>query len=231
MTSLDDDGSTQDEVRRTAPADPWMTEAPTTAINAEAPTSATNDTPDPTATAPYPDWYQAPDPDRRRRRRLVTVLAVIAVLAAAPLAIDQFGSDDNGDTAGPRPTNSTTPATEKTTANTPTAVRPAANPPATTGNSPAPQVVYEITASGTENTGSIAYTDQDGQTIRRHGIPLPWRTTFPVGSSRKPLILDAQRKGGGDAGPLTCTITVDGKLIASTTADGRYASALCSGSA
>jgi hypothetical protein len=47
---------------------------------------------------------------------------------------------------------------------------------------------------------------------------------------RKPLVFIAQRKGGGDAGPVTCTITVDGKLLASTTADGQYAAPECSGS-
>ncbi|MEU4163339.1 MmpS family transport accessory protein [Actinoplanes sp. NPDC026670] len=225
MTSLDDDGSTQDEARRTSPADPWLTEAPTSAFS-DAPTPPP---PDVTKMAPYPDWYQQPRPGRRRGRRLlVAVLAVIAVLIAGRLAIDQFGSDDDNDsnTAGPRPT----------AAKTTTAVQPAANPPATTSAAPSPtpaalQVVYEITASGAKNTGSIAYTDQDGQIIRRNGIPLPWRTTFTAGDQRKPLILDAQRKGGGDAGPMTCTITVDGKVLASTTAEGRYASALCSGSA
>jgi hypothetical protein len=90
-------------------------------------------------------------------------------------------------------------------------------------------VVYEVTASGSRNTGSVEYTDQDGEIIRLSGIPLPWRTTFPVGPDWKPLVLIAQRKGGGDAGPVTCTITVDGKLTASTTAHGRYAAPQCSG--
>ena len=56
------------------------------------------------------------------------------------------------------------------------------------------------------------------------------RISFPVGAQRKPLVLIAERKGGGDAGPVTCTITVDGKLLASTTADGQYAAPECSGS-
>jgi hypothetical protein len=34
-------------------------------------------------------------------------------------------------------------------------------------------VLYEVTASGSRNTGSVSYTDQDGETIRRNGIPLP----------------------------------------------------------
>ncbi|MEU8661292.1 MmpS family transport accessory protein [Actinoplanes philippinensis] len=102
---------------------------------------------------------------------------------------------------------------------------------ATRADAGAPQVVYEVTASGSGNIGSIAYTDQDGDIIRRHGVPLPWRTTFPVGSQRHPLVLDAQRKGGSDTGPVTCTITVAGKVLATTTAEGRYGAPLCSGSA
>jgi hypothetical protein len=102
--------------------------------------------------------------------------------------------------------------------------------PDTSANAGSPEVVYEVTASGSRNTGSVSYTDQDGEIIRRNGIPLPWRITFPVGAQRKPLVLIAQRKGGGDAGPVTCTITVDGKLLASTTANGAYAAPQCSGS-
>lgn len=73
-------------------------------------------------------------------------------------------------------------------------------------------------ASGSRNTGSVSFTDQDGDIIRRNGIPLPWRLTFPVGAQRKPLV------------PVTCTITVNGRLLASTTANGRYAATPCSGS-
>jgi hypothetical protein len=247
VTSLDDDGSPQkdsphDEVRLTAPADPWLTEAPTSAIS-EAPTlrdfnTAPAESQPPLA--PFPSWYH-PRRDRKRRRLIVAVLAACAVFVAGMIALDPFGSDDDGSkpAAGPEP------STARTTAATTTA-RPAANRPATSRSAAtsastsaaaaappagAPQVVYEVTASGSKNTGSVVYTDQSGDFIRLHGIPLPWRTSFPLGGQRKPLILDTQRKGGGDTGPVTCTITVDGKVLASTTAEGRYAAALCSGSA
>jgi hypothetical protein len=248
VTSLDDDGSTAknsppDDVRLSAPADPWLTEAPTSAIN-DTPTVPDLTTapqappPDP---APFPDWYR-PHHGRGRRRLVVTGLAVGAVFVAGMLALDPFGSDDDGrDTTGPAPSPSTTTTTAA-------GARPAANPPATTASAAvstsvapaastvaapaagAPQVVYEVTASGSKNTGSVAYTDQDGDIIRRNGIPLPWRTTFALDGQRKPLVLDVQRKGGGDTGPVTCTITVGGKLLSTTTAEGRYAAALCSGS-
>ncbi|MEU4689766.1 MmpS family transport accessory protein [Actinoplanes sp. NPDC023714] len=90
------------------------------------------------------------------------------------------------------------------------------------------QVIYEVTASGSGNVGSVSFTDQDGDIIRRGGIPLPWRTTFTA-DRRSPLVLHAQRKAGGDAGPVSCSITVDGKVIANTTEQGRYAAPQCSG--
>jgi hypothetical protein len=91
-------------------------------------------------------------------------------------------------------------------------------------------VVYEVTASGSDNTGSVSYTDQDGDIIRRNGIKLPWRVAFRLGGQRKPpLVLISQRQGGGDAGPVTCSITLGGKVLSSTTAEGRYAAPQCSG--
>jgi hypothetical protein len=106
----------------------------------------------------------------------------------------------------------------------------AAAAPETSADADALEVVYEVTASGSRNVGSVSYTDQDGDIIRRSGIPLPWRITFQAGGQRRPLVLIAQRKGGGDAGPVTCTITLGGKLLSSTTAEGRYAAPQCSGS-
>jgi hypothetical protein len=94
----------------------------------------------------------------------------------------------------------------------------------------APVVVYRVTASGKGNTGSVSYTDQDGDIIRRRGIPLPWQTTFRLGPQVKALTLISQRGGGGDAGPVTCTITVAGKVLSSTTAYGPHAATECSGS-
>ncbi|WP_160165995.1 MmpS family transport accessory protein [Actinoplanes sp. OR16] len=88
------------------------------------------------------------------------------------------------------------------------------------------QVVYEITASGPGSVGEVSYTDQDGDIIRRSGISLPWRTTFTTGR-QSPLVLHAQRKSGGDAKWVTCSIIVDGKVVASATEQGRYAAPQC----
>ncbi|MFC4065911.1 MmpS family transport accessory protein [Actinoplanes subglobosus] len=297
MTSLDDDGSTHDAARQSAPADPWLTEAPTSAISDAAtlrdltgdpsapPLAATTPFPgtEPASTAPFPAAAPAassPFPDatpaasspfpgaapaasspfpgaapigwpdksrtyhprsRRQRRRLViAVLAVGAVFIAGLIALDPFGSDNEPNAKGParvtsptagRPASPPATTTQATSAQAAPAAAPTTSATSAAAAPVVPMVVYEVTASGSGNTGNIAYTDEDGDIIRRNGIPLPWRTTFGVGERRKPLVLDAQRKGGGDNGPVTCTITVGGKVVATTTADGKYASALCSGSA
>jgi hypothetical protein len=192
--------------------------------------------------------------DRRTGRWLSAVLVACALFVAGMLAIDRFGPGDDGNggsgpSTGPataptppgtgqqRPATAGAPSADVTTGRQPGAApvsraetSAAVAAPDTSANAGPPEVVYEVTASGSRNTGSVTYTDQDGDIIRRHGIPLPWRITFPVGAQRKPLVLIAQRRGGGDAGPVTCTITVNGKLLASTTVNGRYAAPQCSGS-
>ncbi|MEU8614225.1 MmpS family transport accessory protein, partial [Actinoplanes sp. NPDC048791] len=186
-------------------------------------------------------------------RWIVAVLAACALFIAGMLAIDQFGggSGEDNDAQGPTPS---VDAGSKAVAAAPTRRAATTAPagekpivavssgPASSGGVAAPKtggvaaptaggqvVVYEVTASGSRNIGSVDYTDQDGDIIRLSGIALPWRVTFEVTGQKKPLVLISQRKGGGDAGPVTCTITLDGKLLSSTTADGRYAAPQCSG--
>ena len=241
-----------DSVRDTPPADPWLTEAPTSAIgDAAAEPGAAGQVPL-ADTARFDDavpsgWVATPRPEERRGRRatrwIVAVLAACALFIAGMLAIDQFGDGSGEDNDAQAPTPSVG-ATSKAVTAAPT--RRAISTTAPAGTAPAGEkpivavssgpssaagqvVVYEVTASGSRNIGSVDYTDQDGDIIRLSGIALPWRVTFEVTGQKKPLVLISQRKGGGDAGPVTCTITLDGKLLSSTTADGRYAAPQCSG--
>ncbi|WP_030439555.1 MmpS family transport accessory protein [Actinoplanes subtropicus] len=111
---------------------------------------------------------------------------------------------------------------------TPTPAAPAVPAPAVSA-SPAPAthaVVYLVTA-GSGDIGSVQYTDQDGDIITRGGIGLPWRVTFHVTGDRHAFVLIAQRKQGG-TGPVTCSITVDGKVLSTTTATGHYGAPECS---
>jgi len=86
-------------------------------------------------------------------------------------------------------------------------------------------VVYVVTG-GVGDIGSVQYTDQDGDIIRRGGIDLPWRVTFHVTGDRHAFVLIAQRRQGG-TGPVTCSITVDGKVLSTATYTGRYAAPEC----
>jgi hypothetical protein len=228
VTSLDGGRpADEDPVRLSPPADPWLTEAQTSPLGDAASFPSYGEVPPPDSVpfaAATPVGIPPPDRPRPRRRTqqvVIVVFAVCALFVGGMLANDRLGDDD--DVQGSAPTGAPTPS----------AGRPGSSAavvaPVTSAAVRAPEVVYEVTASGSGNTGSVAYTDQDGDIIRRNGIPLPWRTTFPAGTQRKPLVIDAQRKGGGDAGPVTCTITVGGKVLAVTTNKGRYAAALCSG--
>ncbi|GIE34014.1 hypothetical protein Ait01nite_070590 [Actinoplanes italicus] len=236
MTGLDGDGSTHSNAAAgrpagdeseilAAPADPWLTEASTSPIGDPA-TMRDFSVPPPPDTMPYTHPVFAVKSERRRRGKarpvLIATLIGCALLLALPLIIDRFRADDDTQRSTP-----TVIITEETTEETSAPAPSPAPSPASSSAAPTTTVVYEVTASGSGNTGSISYTDEDGEIIRRNGIPLPWRTTFPVGTQRHPLVLEAQRKSGGDNGPVTCTITVDGKEVTRTTAAGRYAYALC----
>ncbi|MEV6303423.1 MmpS family transport accessory protein [Actinoplanes sp. NPDC051861] len=219
MTSLD--GGDPDPVRGRPPEDPWLTEAHTSVVGDATSMRGFSEVP-PDDPAPYnPAPYNpAPVPDDRPRRHRAGPLLIAAHIAGvlaivALLAINAFEPGEDSDSRGADPSAGT--AAAPATSVVPAVVRDV-------------EVVYEVTASGEDNTGSVSYLDEDGDIIRRNGIPLPWRTTFRAGEERRPLVLIAQRKDGGDAGPVTCTITVAGKVLATTTADGRYASPQCSGS-
>ena len=150
---------------------------------------------------PVPD-----DPPARPATRWWLLALVAAVVAAVALGF------------GLRPSPSHPPVTG-----------PANKPPLAAPTAPAPAartVVYVVTA-GTGDIGSVQYTDQDGDIIRRGGVDLPWRVTFHVTGTSHAFVLIAQRNRGG-AGPVTCSITVDGKVLSTATQTGRYGAPECS---
>jgi hypothetical protein len=159
---------------------------------------------------PVPD-----DPPARPRTRwwLLALVAAIVVAVAIGLALWQSPSR----TPVPAPTN--TPMLTAPTA--PTA------PTASAGSAPAARTVVYVVTAGTGDVGSVQYTDKDGDIISRGGIDLPWRVTFHVTGERHAFVLIAQRKRGG-TGPVTCSITVDGKVLSKATETGRYGAPECS---
>jgi hypothetical protein len=91
-----------------------------------------------------------------------------------------------------------------------------------------PTVVYEVTATGSGALVDITYTDQDGDIIQLGGVALPWRLSLVRVGSRWPTVLSAHPHGFGDTGPLSCSITVNGKVLSTMTTNERPTMAYCS---
>ena len=169
---------------------------------------------------PWPDapwaggaWPSPPpvpdDRPARPRTRWWLLGLVAAIVAAVALGFALRPSPSRPPAAAPAPT--------------PTLAVPAA--PA--GSAPAARTVVYVVTAGTGDIGSVQYTDQDGDIVTRGGVDLPWRLTFHVTGYRQALVLIAQRERGG-AGPVTCSITVDGKVLSTATQTGRYGAPECS---
>jgi hypothetical protein len=172
-----------------------------------------------------------PSKDRSGRRVWTAALAAVVALAliaggvfTAGKLIKRHPAGRNAITAKGRVTPGTISA--------PLSAGPSPGAPVSAAPSgPGIRVSYEVTASGRGNVGSVDYLDQDGQEIRKSGVPLPWRLEFTSTREAPVLVLLTQRKSGGDTGPVSCRITANGKVISETTATGRYAAPECSGSA
>jgi hypothetical protein len=169
---------------------------------------------------------------------LVAAAVVLALTAGTVTLVNVAGSrknnagHDNSISANLPRTN--LPTTNLPTNNPPTGSRttpagPTASPSPSVSQGSGPHVIYEVIPSGSNNIGDVTYLDQDNQTIRRSGIPLPWRIEFTNTQRNPTYILEAQRKGGGDNGPVLCRITVDGKVLDETTGTGQYAAVNCVG--
>jgi actin-like ATPase involved in cell morphogenesis len=183
------------------------------------------------APPPMPMWpvgtlsVVTPPPARRGMRLWPWVLAALVLVGALTAGTVVFLN-----AAGNQHANS---PTDRVAANVPRpsasthAAAPSFTPPSPTAAGH--HVIYEVTASGAGNFGDVEYVDQDNQIIRRGGTPLPWRIEFDTTQRYPNFVLNAQRKSGGDNGPVTCRITVDGKILDETTATGQYAATECIG--
>ena len=160
----------------------------------------------------------AEPPARRGMRLWPWVLAALVLVGALTAGTVIFV-----DAAGNRHASS---ATNRAGANVP---RPSATAPAAGPTSAGRHVIYEVTASGSANFGDVTYADESDQLVVRGGIPLPWRIEFDTTLAQRSFVINAQRRSGGDNGPVTCRITVDGKVLDETTATGEYAAPECVG--
>jgi hypothetical protein len=83
---------------------------------------------------------------------------------------------------------------------------------------------YDVTGDG---SGSITYmTDGNASTSQANGASLPWSQDLQIDSFFAPVSVIVQNQSGN--GPVTCTITVDGKVVSQNHATGDYAIASCS---
>lgn len=81
-------------------------------------------------------------------------------------------------------------------------------------------VTYQVSGSATE--ASLTYQNGDGGTSQEK-VTLPWSITV-----KAPNFLYISAQNEGDYGDITCTISVDGKVIKTSTSSGSYTIASCS---
>lgn len=84
-----------------------------------------------------------------------------------------------------------------------------------TGTGQASNVTYSTVQEGSGQNGEAQVTD----------VSLPWTKT--IKASGLITLFDVSATVGQDGGTVTCTITEDGKQLASNTASGAFASADC----
>jgi hypothetical protein len=85
---------------------------------------------------------------------------------------------------------------------------------------PVTQVTYQLSGSAPV-ADYISYQTDTGQTQQAH-VALPWQTQFNV-VGNKAFVISAQSPGS-----VTCTITIDGKVVSQATANGAPARTVCS---
>jgi hypothetical protein len=86
-------------------------------------------------------------------------------------------------------------------------------------------VVYDVTGTGATHSADLTLEGKDG-TVQQNDQPVPWTYTRKA-SSGDFLYVSAQNKGSGD---ITCTITVDGAQLKTSTSSGAFAICQADGS-
>jgi hypothetical protein len=89
-------------------------------------------------------------------------------------------------------------------------------------------VVYSVTGSGTADITYDSFTNGNSGTSQDTGAAIPWSKTITGSGIFNVYSLTATLSSGGT---VTCSITVDGKQLASHTSTGQFASVDCAASA
>jgi hypothetical protein len=90
-------------------------------------------------------------------------------------------------------------------------------------------VVYSVSGSGSPTITYSSFDNNHSGTNQSGNVPLPWTKTITGSGIFNSYDVSATLGEGG--GSLTCTLTVDGKLVSHNTATGAFSSADCMGSA
>jgi hypothetical protein len=85
-------------------------------------------------------------------------------------------------------------------------------------------VVYAVTGDGSADITYDTFTNGNSGSSQVSGAPLPWTKTITGSGLFSIYGVSADIESGTTA---TCTITVDGKVVAHNTATGQFASADC----
>lgn len=170
-----------------------------------------------------PAWQPPgqPAPKRHRRWPWYTLAAVIVVIVVA--AVSTSGGNTGSTTGGGTTTAPLTSGDPASPAGQ-VAITTAPTPPAANDT-----VVYTITGGHAQDITYIAPGGnvQESQVTDRTALPWTQSFTVPAGTEGLTMELTAQNAGGGTIG---CTITVNGKAVASNSSSGEYAVVSCSGS-
>jgi hypothetical protein len=184
---------------------------------------------------------------RRYVKRVSAVAAVVAVLTCVGLFVHAYqqAGPSHGDAAGPGASDSATPSPSASPAAAPAAARPNAFdpnalslPPYTITPPPAPGFAFAtpaehrivLAASSRHAIGRVGYLaptspDHPSGDVKHVGRQWVVHTTV-TGSPYYALVFV---QAGADGTPITCSITLDGKVLSRKSTSGAYGRQVCVG--
>ncbi|MDV9187119.1 hypothetical protein R6L23_02610 [Streptomyces sp. SR27] len=90
---------------------------------------------------------------------------------------------------------------------------------------PAAEVMYEVTGTGTVEISYLARSEDGTATVEK-GVTLPWKKSVQAPFGKAPTVAVVLDGKGGQA---SCTLAIRGKHVQRATATGEFGRATCSG--
>lgn len=175
-----------------------------------------------------PAWQQPPNPQYQpgppKKKASKTAKIVFSIAGALIILVVIAGIVGGGGSTSPSTSTSPTQAAPLTSSDlgSPAGQVAAATTITTTANDDT--VVYTITGKSSTDITYISPDLQESQITDR--TALPWSKTFtvPAGTAGLGMSLDAQNAEGGT---ISCSISVNGKVVVSNSSSGQYALVMC----